>query len=334
MDRLYCTVREIIADLEMDGYRDEAGLARTIEAASQYIEHHIGAFIPRRETLKFDGEGESDLMVPPLLSVVSVINGGTTLTASDYSLEPYGRHWPHGPYSEIEASERGSAGAWIDLELGVVIDGYWGMWDETSDLGITATLSSSSTTSLSVSNGSLISPGMVLLVESEQLLVQATGAATDSTANLSTTIAADDTELTVSDGTQIKVGEVIKIGFEQMLVLDIATNTVMVTRGYNGTVKAAHTAPADVYVYRTFTVARGVNGTTAAAHTSQELYQYRAPADVNYLCRQIASLMIKKKQTGYVGRAGNDELGTGFFVNEFPKNQIEAVKGNYFWGGR
>jgi hypothetical protein len=45
-------------------------------------------------------------------------------------------------------------------------------------------------------------------------------------------------------------------------------------------------------------------------------------------------LMIKKAETGFVGRSGNDELGTGFWVNEFPKNQIESVRSNYFWGGR
>jgi hypothetical protein len=81
-------------------------------------------------------------------------------------------------------------------------------------------------------------------------------------------------------------------------------------------------------------VKRGVNGTTAAAHASAAAYQVVAPADVNYLCRQIASLMIKKAETGFVGRSGNDELGTGFWVNEFPKNQIESVRSNYFWGGR
>ena len=47
-----------------------------------------------------------------------------------------------------------------------------------------------------------------------------------------------------------------------------------------------------------------------------------------------AALMRQKAMTGFTGRSGNDELGTGFWVNEFPRNQIEAVKANYFWGGR
>lgn len=334
MNRLYCTARELINDLELDGYKDEAGLVRTIEAASQYIERHIGQFTPSRETLKFNGDGKQELLTPPLLNVYSVTNDGSVLSASDYILTPNGRHWTNGPYSSLVIADDGSAGSWSSEQEGVEIDGDWGLLDETVSTGLTVTFSDGSGTSLSVGNGGLLSAGMVLLVESEQLVVEASGAATASGATLASWLEEGTEEIAVSDGSLIQAGEVIKLDFEQARVLDVSGNLVLAERGWGGTKRATHSTGRAVHVYRSFAVRRGVNGTTAAAHSSKDVYQYVAPADINYLCRQIAALMIKKKQTGYVGRAGNDELGTGFFVNEFPKNQIEAVKRNYFWGGR
>lgn len=333
MKRLYCSVRDIYNDLAMDGASNEAELIKTIEAASQYIEQHIGVFIPMRETRKFDGECEDDLMVPPLLRIVSISTDGVSLTTGDYFFRPQYRHWPNGPFSSIELNDEGTVAAFSGEDEGVVIDGYWGLYDETFDLSAAITSANSTNTSLTVGDGSKCSPGMVLLVETEQMLVLSTGAATTTTATTNGAIAAEDAQITVSDGTKINVGEIIKIDFEQMRVIDIQTNSLLVTRGWNQTTKAAHTTSTTVYAYRTYNVARGANGTTAAAHTSAAGYQQVPPADINYLCRQIAALMMKKKSTGYVGRSGNDELGSGFFVNEFPKNQVDAVKANYFWPG-
>jgi hypothetical protein len=118
-----------------------------------------------------------------------------------------------------------------------------------------------------------------------------------------------------------------------MQVLDIAGNAVQAARALNGSKRAAHSSGAALNVFRTYAVTRGANGSTPATHTAAAVSRQVVPPDINYLARQIASLMIKKAQTGYVGRAGNDELGTGFFVNEFPRNQIDAIKKNYFWGG-
>jgi hypothetical protein len=349
MDRNYCTVKEIIDDLGMNGTPSEAGLMKHVRAASQFIEQTLGQFLPVVETRRFSGfpagapgAAAAELLVPPLLSVTRITNGGTALTASDYILAPDGRHWKNGPYSSLVIAESGSAGSWSTLQQGVVIEGEWGLYDETLDLGVNITSGNATDTSLSVADGSKCSAGMVMLVVDtpagaagpEQMLVEATGVATDSTATLGAGCTADDEELTLSDGSKVKAGEVIRVGFEQMKVLEVQTNAVLVGRGWNGSRRAAHLSAAAVYVFRTFTVKRGVNGTTAAAHASAAAYQVVAPADVNYLCRQIASLMIKKAETGFVGRSGNDELGTGFWVNEFPKNQIESVRSNYFWGGR
>jgi hypothetical protein len=336
MDRTYCTLAELYEDLQLDGVKSESRLMRHVRAASQFIEQTIGQFLPNYETKKITGDGTGTLMVPPLLSVTSVTVDGTALAASDYLTWPNGRHWADGPYSALEIPTSGSTmGIWSEESEGNAVAGLWGMYLRTLDLDALATTADATSTGLSVPDGSKVSPGMVLLIESEQMAVQATSAtATDTTADLAEALDDTENEIDVTNGALVHAGEVIKVGFEQMKVEDIQTNTLMVVRGWNASKRTTHLSGAGVSAYRTFTVQRGANGTTAAAHTAAAVYQYQAPDDINYLCRQIAALMYKKSETGFIGRSGNDDLGTGFWVNEFPRNQIEAVKGNYFWGGR
>lgn len=339
MDRTYCTINEVMDDLGLQGVPKESTLLRRIQEASQYIEREIGQFIPITDTLSFpsseggetDADDEAILMVPPITSITSVTVWGTLRAAGDYRGWPYARHWPNGPYSGLQAVRYngGTLGAWACLPAQNVIAGHWGMYEATEALGVNITSASASDTTLTVLDGSMACGGMVMLVESEQILVLERGAASNSTATLSADCTDTAEELTLSNGSLVKAGEIVRVGFEQMQVIEVQTNQVLVSRGYAGSRRASHTSGTAVYVYRTFSVRRGVNGTTAATHSSAAAYVYRPPEDVNYLCRQIAALMIKKAQTGYVGRGGNDDLGTGFWVNEFPRNQIDAVKQNY-----
>jgi hypothetical protein len=161
MDRNYCTVKEIIDDLGMNGTPSEAGLMKHVRAASQFIEQTLGQFLPVVETRRFSGfpagapgAAAAELLVPPLLSVTRITNGGTALTASDYILAPDGRHWKNGPYSSLVIAESGSAGSWSTLQQGVVIEGEWGLYDETLDLGVNITSGNATDTSLSVADGS------------------------------------------------------------------------------------------------------------------------------------------------------------------------------------
>jgi hypothetical protein len=333
MEQIYCTVGELTDDLGQLGLSESAILGK-IQAASQEILRDLGQFLPTLETRYYEGDGcEDDLLVNPLLSVTSITNFGVTLSGTDYILQPDGRHWKKGPYSSIDLYDLGTQRVWSDYDRGVCVTGKWGMYDETVSVPVTAVSQLIGDTNIVVSDGSQVSPGMVLLLESEWELVTGTGAATAGVTTLSAGI--DDTveEIGVANGALVKTGEMVQVDFERMKILDISGNTLLVARGINGTKRASHVISAPVNVFRTYSVTRGANGSTAAGHSSAAVSRQVAPADVNYLCRQIAALMIRKAQTGYVGRAGNDELGTGFFVNEFPKNQVEKVKANYFWGG-
>lgn len=331
MEQIYCSVGELVEDLGELGLK-ESFLMGKIQAASQDILHDLGQFLPVSETRYFEGECADELLVPPLLSVTSLVNNGTTLASTDYLLEPAGRRWRSGPYDTVELYDLGSVGAWSEIDRGVAIAGSWGLYDESVSLGITGTQLVGATT-LSVTDGGKVSPGMVLLLENEWELVTGTGAATASGATLGIFLDDASDEIVLSDGTLILAGETIKVDFEQMSVLDVSGNRANVARGANKTARRTHDLGKAVNVFRTFNVTRGANGSTAAAHTAAGIARQVAPADVNYLCRQITALMINKAKTGYSGRSGNDELGTGFWVNEFPKNQIEKIKANYFWGG-
>lgn len=332
MDRLYCTIAEIEMDLNLPGVKSEESLMRHIRAASQFIEQQLGQFIPRTETLRFNGMGATELLVPPLLAITSITNDGNSLIEGiHYMMSPSRRCWDNGPYSSLV---RIDGGYWSSLDEGVVIAGSWGFYAHSEAMGALATSANMTDTTLTVPDGSKCSPGMVLLIDSEQMLVEKTGDVSNSGTELSADATENTEEIAVTDGMKVKMGEVIKIGFEQMKVLDIESNTVLVARGWNESRRANHSNGAQVQVFRTFNVVRGANGTTPATHSNAEVSRLVPPGDVNYLCRQVAALMLKKSQTGFVGRAGNDDLGTGFWVNEFPRHQIEAVRSNYFWPGR
>lgn len=66
----------------------------------------------------------------------------------------------------------------------------------------------------------------------------------------------------------------------------------------------------------------------AAAHTNAAVSKYLVPDDVSWLCRQIAGLMVKKAESGFAGKSGNEATGETFYFNEFP-SQIKEIKKNY-----
>jgi hypothetical protein len=165
----------------------------------------------------------------------------------------------------------------------------------------------------------------VLLVETEQDVVTATGDPTDSTANLNGAIDANQEEITLDDASKVNLNEILRVGFEQMRVLDKAGNLALVSRGYNGTKRVAHNTATDVFVYRTYKVTRGVNGTTAVGHTTAAIQRYVPPEDINGLCRQMAALAIKMASTGFSGRVGNAETGEVSYYKAFP-SEIEKIR--------
>jgi hypothetical protein len=108
---------------------------------------------------------------------------------------------------------------------------------------------------------------------------------------------------------------VLLIDSERMRIDDIAGNTLIVTRAWDGSTIAAHTAGATIYAPRTLTVARGALGTTAAAHGSgSTVYRWDAPGPVRQLCVAEALTDLLQGRSGYARTAGageNEREATG-----------------------
>lgn len=312
--QLYCTLDELIGDLGLNG--NEPRLFDRIQSASRFIYRRLGQFIPTQETRSYQGNGSTSLAVDPLLSASGITNNGTAISAFD--LFPLNGYWENGPHSRIEADV-----SWDEAE----VTGAWGKYSETELIGETVTQLVGATT-LSVANGANLSPGMVLLIESEQELVLDWGPAGAATSLLAGAVDAADEELTVDNGAEFNEGEVIQLSTEDCYIRMVRGNVLVVARGWNSTTKQSHLDDAAIAVYRTVTVTRGGNGTSAAGHAAVAASRYIPPADVNWLCRQCAGLAVKKAASGFSGRVGNAELGETFYYNEFP-SQIKDVQKNY-----
>ena len=312
---------------------DEARLLSAIREASDYLQKEIGWFIPVSSTWTLRGSGETYQRTSPFLALVGdITNGDETLTSADVMLQPPGRYWAGGPYVGIDILDDAEQ-EWDDTDVdSVQLSVREGLYEELRATGATLTSTQSAgAETLVVSDGSKVSPGMVLSIGSEQELVTGTGAATDAVTTLSAAAALGDEYLSLTSATSVKVGEIIRVDFEQMRVKDIRSGKASVARGWNGTTKTSHLINAEVDVYRTFRVERAVNGTSAAEHLSSvTISRYVAPDDIVFLARQIATLMLNKSKGGYAGKTGNMDTGQVFYNDAFPKYDIERVKRVYF----
>ena len=208
MDRAFCT----IADVKGFGSDKPADLLDLVRSASDWIEKAIGAFTPIVTTKRFDGNGDIDLTVYPLLSVTSITDDGDTLQTTDYLLYPRNKWYENGPYTRIRIDpDATSLNAWTCEEDVVVIVGSWGLYSDTRSTGATTTQADGTTESIVVDDASAIFPGAVLLVESEQQFVTGYGAVSDSNVNLAEALDSSEEDITTGDGSAFNIGEIIKI---------------------------------------------------------------------------------------------------------------------------
>ena len=329
--QMFCTVNDLQADLETPG-GNEARLYRAIREASQSIAREIGHFIPVTETLTLRGVDGAALNTAPLLELLDDITNGTdTLTTADVILRPTGRCWNNGPYLSIEIPSTVSQSWDATDEDSVSIPALTGLYNETQATGaaLDGAIADDDET-ITVDNGAKLSPGMVLKIGDEQMLVTGTGAPVETVTALADSVSVGDESIAVDNLALLNIGEVVRIGFESMLVYDKSATRAAVRRGWNNTAKSTHAENDDVDVFRTFSVERGVNGTTAAAHADEAaIDRYVVPADIGYLCAQVATLMLNKAKSSYAGRTGNADTGTVFYNDAFPRYEWQRIADNY-----
>lgn len=243
-----------------------------------------------------------------LIELTALSSGGVTISSDQYLLEP----WNSGPpYNRIEIN-RSSSAAWgggTTEQRAVVMTGLFGHSNtEISAGALAAAVSTTTATSIDVTDSATIGVGSLIRIGTERMIV--TGKALLTTGQtLQSPLDSDvaDNLMAVSNGAAFTPQEVLTIDAERVLVEDVAGNNLVVRRAIDGTGVAAHTG-STIYAPRTLRVARGALGTTAATHTSgTAVALHRAPAPVRQLALAEAQSALAQISANWVRVIGSGE---------------------------
>lgn len=302
--------------------RNAGQIDRGLEAASRAVDvlcHRT--FYPEIDTRSFDWPNSQHaapwrlwLDASELISVSAVSSGGTSISTADVLLEP-AQYGP--PYNRLELNLGSSAafGGGATHQRDISITGLWaGCRIDETQVGTIAEGLDTSETGVDVDGptSATVGVGSLLRVDSERLAV--TGRTMlDTGQNLGADLDAKASTVTVpvASAAGFAVDETILIDAERMLIVDIAGSSLIVKRGWNGSVLAAHTTGADVYAPRTLTVTRGALGTTAATHsTAAPVHRWDPPGPVQTLtiAEVLNTLGLEQASYSVALRAG--EAGT------------------------
>jgi hypothetical protein len=162
-----------------------------------------------------------------------------------------------------------------------------------------------SVATLVISDAAAVGVGQVLRIGTERLLVvDRAMTSTGQTLQTPMTAAKNSEIVAVTDGTAFSVGEVLLLDAERMRIVDIAGNNLIVTRSWDGSTLAAHTAPT-IYASRSLTVTRGALGTTASAIAQDAaIYRWNPPGPVRTLVIAEAVTTLLQESSGYARTTG------------------------------
>lgn len=290
---------------------------RAIEAASRDAEKLCHRrFYPEIATRSFDWpNGQSArpwrlwLDQNELISVSSLVVAGETISADDFFLEP-NQYGP--PYNRVEIDLASSAafGGGDTHQRSIAITGLYGYRNDETTVGTVAEALDASETAVDVDGDTSaeVGVGSILRIDSERMIVTGrTMLATGQTLASNVDTQNKTVTIPVADGTAFTADETILIDGERMRIDDIAGNTLVVKRAWDGSTIAAHTAGATIYAPRTLTVTRAALGTTAATHTSgTSIQRWDPPGTVRTLVIGQAISTVTNEQAGYskVKKAG------------------------------
>lgn len=176
----YMTLAELKADLGITDTTDDTILKAVLDAASRAVDLHCSRRFFVETRTRYYTPRYSDLLdVDDLLSVTTLKHDSdgdrtyeTTWAATDYDLMPFNAAYEKKPYTTIEITPNGQQ-IFPTVRRGVEIAGAWGYWQELAALGTLAVaITSTSATTFTATNGGVYSPGMTILVGSEQMHVQ------------------------------------------------------------------------------------------------------------------------------------------------------------------
>lgn len=315
----YCTREDVKRALDvMETARENWRVDRAIQSSARNIEKQLHrVFYPNDTTCYFDWPNfnyaypwrlwldQYNLAAIPTMVTTGTAGGtlaGETIPLSACNFEPVNEGPPY-TYLELRRDLNYAFGVGPTPQRDVGIMGTFGYWLETDGGGqLAAAVSSTTATSLTVSDGSLVGVGNLLIVDSERILVSDRSSNNSGQTNLSglTSASNADVTATVTDGTQLHVDEVMQIDSERMLIVDITGNQVTVKREWDGSVLATHSADSVIYTFRTLTVLRGQLGTAAATHlNAAPVSVWRTPTLLKDLAIAEASNRVLQEPGGY-----------------------------------
>lgn len=317
---VYCTRGDVQSALEINqsSYRADQ-VDGAIEAASravdQLINRHRHGLAPTIATRYFSYPSQDYsrswrlwLDENELISVTSLVSGGTTIAPADYFLEPVNSGPPY-TYIEVDLASQAAFASGVTRQRAIEITGLWGFSDRSAPAGALAEALDASETLVDVTNSTVTDVGHLLKVDSERMQVvdkQTLDTGQDLASDMAVSMA--DRIVDVADGTQLHVGEILLIDSERMKIVDITGNNATVIRAYDGSTLAAHTTGASVFAYRTLVVERGVLGTTAASHlTAAPITRWVVPEPARILAIAEAITTIEQQSSAYGRRVGSDE---------------------------
>jgi hypothetical protein len=313
----YCTREDVkgAADIAETAYAN-ARIDRAIEAASRAVEklcHRV--FYPTIETRRFDWPDAQAgtpwrlwLNQNELASVTSVTSSGIVIASGDYELYPDSGP----PYNRIEIDLGSSAsfGGGDTYQKSVVIVGEWcGCELDTDPAGrLAAAIATTDGTTVDVTDSASIGVGQLIRVGDERMVVTGkTMLTTGQTLQAPMTADTSNTTCVVEDGSEYFAGEVLLLGGERVLVEDIADDTLIVKRAWDGSVLTAHAA-STIYARRRLTVERGVLGTTAATHSSATpITKHVPPGPVHRLAVAEAQTTLAQESAQWARQIGTGE---------------------------
>jgi hypothetical protein len=334
---LYCTVEDLKRAFDSkESARNDTQLRRGIESASRLVEQDTHRFFyPLTTTRYFEWPNPGSptpwrlwLDDAEIVSLTSLTAAGTAISTANVFLEPNSLGPPYNRL-EIDKSTRSAFAAGTTTQRAIAVTGTFGYCDTTESAGtLAAAVSTTSATTLTVSDSSLIGNGDTVKVDSERMLV--TGRTMTTTSQtLLTPVGAlvSDVTLAVTTGSSYAVGETLLLDSERMLIVDISGNNLTVKRAWDGTVLAAHTG-STIYAPRLLTVTRGLTGTTAATHlNAAAVSRQTVPGPIKDLTIAYALDRFLQETSGYarniVGTGDRMTVATGGALPNLRKQVIE-----------
>lgn len=317
----YCTREEVqdAFDVRQAAHRSaqiDDAIAGASDDIDGWLKRHKHGLAPITATRYFPWPGRNFsqpwrlwLDENELVSLSELSAGGTVISSSDYFLEPVNSGPPY-TYIEIDLTSSAAFSNAGTFQRAISATGVWGISNAQQAAGaLESAIASSSTTTVDVTDSTLVGVGSLVTVGSERMLV--TGKrALDTGQNLASAMDALDSDrvVDVADGTLFSVGEEILVDSERMKIVDISGNNLTVFRAYDGSVLASHLLGADVYAYRRLTVVRGARGTTAATHAdASSVTVWEVPDLVRQLCKATAITNLEQEFSAYGARVYSDE---------------------------